>query len=97
VGESVLNSVTENIKFLLGVTPNFLVDGIVQPSERDILTNITKVLFDKNEICMLNLHVNELEIVERNENVGCYCFRPKTFLLIRYILLFHCIHEINTT
>lgn len=74
-----LNSVTEKVKFLLGVTPNVLVDGIVQPSERDIFTNITKVLFDKNEICMLNLHVNELEIDERNENVGCYCFRPKTF------------------
>lgn len=74
-----LNSVTEKVKFLLGVTPNVLVDGIVQPSERDIFTNITKVLFDKNEICMLNLHVNELEIEERNENVGCYCFRPKTF------------------
>ncbi len=77
--ELMFDWIVERVKFLLGETRNYSFQGAyVQPTEREILTTISRVLFHKEEMKMLIIYVDD-DVDERNHFVACGCFSPGTY------------------
>ncbi|XP_046458582.1 F-box only protein 21-like [Daphnia pulex] len=71
--------IVDRVKFLLGETRNYSFQGAdVQPTEREILTTISRVLFHEEEMKMLLIYVDD-EVNGRDHYVACGCFTPGTY------------------
>lgn len=77
--ELMIDWIVDRVKFLLGETRNYSFQGEdVQPTEREILTTISRVLFHDEEMKMLLVYVDD-EVNDRDHSVACGCFTPGTY------------------
>lgn len=85
--ESILVWIVDRVKFLLMETRNYSLNGTeTQPTERETLLTISRVLFQ--EMKFLNLWVEEDEVEERDRQVGCGCFTAASYSIDLVEILF---------